>query len=32
VVEVFLRRPPATPLGNFFSGTIPDVLYDRAIF
>lgn len=31
-VEVFLTRPPSTPIGSFFGGTIPDVLYDRAIF
>jgi Flp pilus assembly protein TadG len=32
VVEVFLERPTSTPLLNFFSGSIPEVMYDRAIF
>jgi hypothetical protein len=32
VVEVFLERPMNTPILNFFSGSIPEVMYDRAIF
>ena len=32
VVEVFYRRPMLTPVMAFFSGTIPEVMYDRAVF
>jgi Flp pilus assembly protein TadG len=32
VVEVFLQRPLNTPILGFFSGSIPEVMYDRAIF
>lgn len=32
VVEVFYERPMLTSITGFFSGTIPDVMYDRAIF
>jgi Flp pilus assembly protein TadG len=32
VVEIFYERPMITPIMNFFDGTIPTVLYDRAVF
>ncbi len=32
VVEVFYDRPTLTPLQAFFSGSIPNVMYDRAVF
>ncbi len=32
VVEIFYERPTITPLMAFFDGTIPEVMYDRAIF
>ncbi len=32
VVEVFYERPIVTPIMSFFSGSIPTVLYDRAVF
>ncbi len=32
VVEVFYQRPTVTPLTSFFSGSIPTVMYDRAVF
>lgn len=32
VLEIFYDRPDWTPLKNFFSGSLPDVLYDRAVF
>lgn len=32
VVEVFLNRSNLTPIMGFFSGSIPEVLYDRAVF
>ena len=32
VMEIFYARPTLTPLAAFFSGTIPDVLYDRSVF
>ena len=32
VVEVFYERPMLTPIMEFFNGSVPDVMYDRAIF
>lgn len=32
VVEVFYQRPSVTPLMGFFSGSIPDVMYDKSVF
>jgi hypothetical protein len=32
VVEIFYERPLITPIQNLLSGSIPTVLYDRAVF
>lgn len=32
VVEIFYDRPMLTPLMEFFSGSVPSTLYDRAVF
>ena len=32
VVELFYDRPTLTPLQAFFTGSLPDVLYDRYVF
>ena len=32
VVEVFYDRPTMTPVQNFFSGSLPSTMYDRAVF
>jgi hypothetical protein len=32
VVEIFFERPMITPIQNLISGSIPTVLYDRAVF
>lgn len=32
VLEIFYSRPTWTPLMSFFSGNLPDVIYDRAVF
>jgi hypothetical protein len=32
VVEIFYERPMITPIQNLISGTVPTVLYDRAVF
>jgi Flp pilus assembly protein TadG len=32
VLEIFYNRPTLTPVMAFLSGTVPEVLYDRAIF
>lgn len=32
VVEVFYQRPTLTPFANFFSGSVPETMYDRSVF
>ena len=32
VVEIFYLRPMLTPFANFFSGTVPEPMYDRSVF